>query len=63
MILLDRRIGSSDLYQPLRACNLPVELTTLESADVAWLGRGPEGVPTPIGVEIKRIGDLLNHTF
>jgi ERCC4-type nuclease len=59
MILLDRRIGSSDLYAPLRAFGLPVELTTLESADVAWLGRGPEEEPVPIGVEIKRVGDLL----
>jgi ERCC4-type nuclease len=59
MILLDRRIGSSDLFQPLRALNLPVELTTLESADVAWLGRGLGEEPVPVGVEIKRIGDLL----
>jgi ERCC4-type nuclease len=59
MILLDRRIGSSDLYQPLRTFGLPVELTTLDSADVAWLGRGHGDEPVPIGVEIKRIGDLL----
>jgi ERCC4-type nuclease len=59
VILLDRRIGSSDLYQPLRAFGLDVHLTTLESADVAWLGRGLGDEPVPIGVEIKRIGDLL----
>jgi ERCC4-type nuclease len=59
VILLDRRIGSSDLYTPLRTFGLDVELTTLESADVAWLGRGPDEVPVPVGVEIKRIGDLL----
>jgi ERCC4-type nuclease len=59
VILLDRRIGSSDLYQPLRAFGLPVHLTTLDSADVAWLGRGLGEEPVPIGVEIKRIGDLL----
>ena len=61
MILLDRRIGSSDLYSPLRTrYRLPVELTTLPSADVAWLGRGPEDTPIPCGVEIKRVGDLLS---
>lgn len=59
MILLDRRIGSSDLFSPLRAFGLPVELTTLDSADAAWLGRGPDETPAPIGVEIKRISDLL----
>jgi ERCC4-type nuclease len=59
VILLDRRIGSSDLYQPLRTHGLPVELTTLDCADVAWLGRGPNEIPIPIGVEIKRIADLL----
>ena len=60
MILLDRRIGSSDLYQPLRAFGLPVELTTLDVGDVAWIGRGLEDAPVPVGVEIKRIGDLLS---
>ena len=59
MILLDRRIGSSDLYQPLRAFGLAVELTTLDVADVAWLGRGPGDEPVACGVEIKRIGDLI----
>lgn len=59
MILLDRRIGSSDLYTPLRTFGLPVELTTLDSADAAWLGRGPGDTEVPVGVEIKRIGDLL----
>jgi ERCC4-type nuclease len=60
MILLDRRIGSSDLYAPLRARGLPVELTTLGIGDVCWLGRGPSDAPVPCGVEIKRIGDLLS---
>jgi len=60
MMLLDRRIGSSDLYTPLRGMNVPVELVTLDAADAAWLGRGPDDVPVPCGVEIKRVGDLLS---
>ena len=60
MILLDRRIGSSDLYSPLRARGLRVELTTLDVGDACWLGRGQDEAPIPCGVEIKRIGDLLS---
>jgi ERCC4-type nuclease len=60
MILLDRRIGSSDLYAPLRARGLPVELTTLDIGDACWLGRGRGDAPIPCGVEIKRVGDLLS---
>jgi ERCC4-type nuclease len=59
VILLDYRIGSSDLYSPLRSLNVPVEITTLEAGDVAWLGRGPDESLVPCAIEIKRVGDLL----
>lgn len=60
MILLDRRIGSSDLYTPLRQHGIEVDLTTLDIADAAWLGRGPDETPVPCAVEIKKVGDLLS---
>lgn len=60
MILLDRRIGSSDLYQPLRSYGIEVALTTIDIGDAAWLGRGAGEFPMPVGVEIKRVGDLLS---
>jgi len=60
VILLDRRIGSSDLYSPLRKLDVPVELVTLDSGDAAWLGRGPEEAPVPVGIEIKRVSDLIS---
>lgn len=59
MILLDRRIGSSDLYSPLRTLGLPVQITTLDAGDAAWIGRGPDESPVMCGLEIKRVSDLL----
>jgi ERCC4-type nuclease len=58
-ILVDERIGSRDLLEPLRALHLPVEKATLDAADVAFEGDGPEG-PMLIGIERKKIRDLLD---
>jgi ERCC4-type nuclease len=55
---LDRRIGSAELFTMI-AQYIPVELATLPAADAALVGRGPEGVPILIGIERKRISDLL----
>lgn len=57
-IYVDRRTGSVDLYAPLTQCRVPVEITTLAYGDAAWIGHGPGG-PILIGVERKRITDLL----
>lgn len=35
------------------------ELTHLEYADAAFLGSGPEGMPVHVGIEIKRLDDML----
>lgn len=59
MLLVDQRIGSVDLAEPLRKLGLPVELRMLEFGDLAWTGRGPAG-DVRVGVELKKVGDLLN---
>jgi ERCC4-type nuclease len=57
MIYVDKRAGSRDLVQPIRAHRLPVTVGQFDS-DVEFLGDGPDG-PTPIGIEHKTISDCL----
>jgi len=59
MIFVDRRIGSKDLLTPLRAAGFDAELEDLEFADVAFSGRGAKGVSVDIGIELKRLNDLV----
>ena len=59
MILVDTRAGSQDLIKPLQNLGLPVEETMLEFGDVAFSGRGLGGEPLLIGVEHKKVPDLV----
>lgn len=59
-LLVDRRIGSNDLYLPLLQAGVPSELTDLSFGDVAFLGRGESNTPVSIGVERKTIPDLVS---
>lgn len=59
MLLLDRRIGSADLADPLRTLGIPVDVCTLDFSDVMFCGNGPDGL-VQIGIELKQIRDLLN---
>jgi ERCC4-type nuclease len=59
MISVDRRIGSKHLIKPLRSCGLKVRKTHLEYADVAFDGKGPNGL-CPVGIELKRYDDLIH---
>jgi ERCC4-type nuclease len=59
MLYVDRRVGSAELYLPLQARRLPVELTTLDFGDLALVGHGPGGHSLLIGIERKRITDLV----
>ena len=58
VVRVDRRIGSEELAAPLKRMGVRVELVTLDSADVAWAGNGPEGV-AQVGVERKKLSELL----
>jgi ERCC4-type nuclease len=60
MLLIDSRIGSADLAEPLAAMGLPVELTQLEFADVCFAGRGDNDTPVMVGIELKKLGDLVS---
>lgn len=59
MILVDNRAGSRDLYPLLAAKGMPVTLTRMDYGDVSWLGLGPDGEPVSVGIEVKRIRDVL----
>lgn len=60
MILVDERVGSRELQAPLEAIGAPVELTHLEFADVAFMGRGTGGVSVFVGIELKKIHDFVD---
>lgn len=62
MLLVDDRGGSDGLkaitqhlLKPLLAAGVPAEVTRLDSADLAFVGKGVNGVPLSIGIELKRL--------
>ena len=59
MILVDSRVGSGDLLKPLQAAGVEAELATLEFGDVCFEGKGTGGEPLQIGVELKKLNDLI----
>lgn len=58
-LIVDDRVGSADLAEPLRRTGLPVKLARLEFGDVAFVGRGADRTTLDIGVELKTLGDLV----
>jgi ERCC4-type nuclease len=60
VILLDPRAGSQELLDPLVAAGLPVEPTTLKFGDISFVGRGEGGAPLGIGIEYKKLPDLVD---
>lgn len=59
MISIDTREGSHDLIAPLAKAGLPVEPATLRFGDLFFTGRGEGGAPLAIGIEHKKLGDLV----
>ena len=59
MILVDYRQGSQELVSPLAALGLPVDETTLDFGDVAFEGRGAAGAHVNVGIEFKKLGELI----
>lgn len=60
MLLIDAATGSSELADPLRRAGLPVDVTHLDYGDCAFSGRGEHGAPLWIGIELKKIGELVD---
>src|ERR1035437_3942143 len=60
MILVDRRVGSNDLLAPLKAAGFDAQLVELAFGDIAFEGKGLNGTPLNVGVELKRLGDLVS---
>ena len=59
MLFVDYRAGSKELVAPLQAMGLPVEETTLDFSDVCFEGRGEGGKPVSIGIEFKKLPELV----
>lgn len=57
-MLVDSRVGSLELVDPLIAMGLPAE-SALIDGDIAFEGRGAKGVPVCIGLEYKKLGELV----
>lgn len=60
MLLIDRRVGSKDLYPPLKKLGLPADLVELDYGDLAFEGRGPNATSVLVGIELKTLPDLVN---
>lgn len=58
MILVDPAVGSVNLVEPLRALKLDAQLASID-ADIAFEGRGIGGSPVTIGIEYKKLGELV----
>jgi ERCC4-type nuclease len=56
MILIDSRVGSRDLLEPLGKGAM---LATLEYGDISFVGLGPKATPLFIGIEFKTVMDVL----
>lgn len=57
MIKIDNRIGSAELRKYITG--VPTELCRLDFGDFAFQGNGPNEMPYLIGIERKRISDLV----
>lgn len=55
---VDYRDGSIDLLEPLQEMGLPAVKGDFD-ADIKFTGRGEKGAPVEIGVEFKKLGELI----
>lgn len=57
---VDPRAGSGPLFPALQHRGIPgVHLGPLDYGDMAIVGNGPEGCPVSVGVEYKKLPDLI----
>lgn len=65
MILVDYREdsknkGSPGLWEDLKKTSLPIQQDKLDGGDLMFLGRGPDNREVSVGVEFKKVKDLLS---
>ena len=60
MITLDDRIGSAELARPLKKLGCQVKVARMEFADAAFYGNGPNGTQLHVGIERKKVAELVN---
>lgn len=60
MLLIDNRDGSCELVEPLRKRGLPVRDLRMPFGDLAWVGRGVKGAAVTVGIEFKKLGELVD---
>lgn len=58
MILVDYREGSKELLEPLRKRGLNAVIDDLPT-DLVFIGRGVKGAPLSVGIEHKKVQDLM----
>lgn len=59
MLFVDPRLGSAELAAPLRKRGLEVVDDEYRDADVDFQGRGVHGAPVEVGIEVKKLGELI----
>lgn len=65
MIFVDPREGSDQLVAPLRKAGIAVDDSVeLPGGDLYFVGRGEKGAPVEVGIEFKKISDVVSslHT-
>lgn len=60
MLFVDPRQGSCELVKPLRAAGLNIDDTVQLDCDIHFTGRGERGAPVSIGIEHKKVSDLIS---
>lgn len=58
-LLVDGATGSAELVAPLRKLGLPAEKAHLDFGDLAFVGRGEAGAKLFIGIELKKVAELV----
>jgi len=59
MLRVDSRAGSADLLPHFHRIGVPAMLAPMPFGDVAFEMRGPDERPILVGIEVKRVEDLL----
>lgn len=60
MLLVDPRKGSGDLVEPFKRIGIPAVAHQMAFGDCAFVGNGPGGGVIQVGVEVKKIPDLVD---